>query len=522
MISCCLPNTRAVILNILFALSALGQGAKGDYSVSGTVRNTLTGEPVRNALVVLQLRPDLPGEPQTKAILSGPGGEFTLTALPMGHYNCSVQKEGFAQDPIPNDYESVVIPRGAAIQLKLTPLGAIEGRVINQYDEPLESILLAVYSVEIRHGEKSARNVGTVWTDDRGLFHLAYLDAGTYCVKAVGRNGGTETHVGPEPMRYAPWESFSPVYFGGASDIGSAALIPVGAGTHVRTDFQLAVQRAFKIRGKIEGYTAREPVSFELLRGDDPAVPSRAILDGSTGQFEILDVIPGAYRLRATQADTRGEAMVNVSGQDLSGLSIVLSPPVTVSGFMRSLGVPADPHAPSSCQVSLHQRWQPDSRYMSKPQESGQFIIEGLFPGEYRVTLQCYGGYPRSASFGSADLLADPAITISSNAPPPPIEVEYKPGGGSLRVKFAGEIPPQGAVLVAPVFSASAGPVLQAATGTVVFTNLAPGDYSVFALSQLADAEYRSPAFLQSLSGGASVHLEDGTTVEIAITRFSK
>jgi len=66
-------------------------------------------------------------------------------------------------------------------------------------------------------------------------------------------------------MRYAPWEGSSPVYFGGATDIASAIPIRVAAGAHVRADFHLEVRPVFKIRGRVQGFAASEPVSFELL-----------------------------------------------------------------------------------------------------------------------------------------------------------------------------------------------------------------------------------------------------------------
>jgi len=57
----------------------------------------------------------------------------------------------------------------------------------------------------------------------------------------------------------------------------------------------------FKVRGKVQGYLTPEGVSVELLGGAHRTDPSRTLFDVRTGEFTILDVAPGEYRLRATQ-----------------------------------------------------------------------------------------------------------------------------------------------------------------------------------------------------------------------------
>jgi hypothetical protein len=463
------------------------------------------------------------------AILSGPGGEFHFEGMSDGLYMYEVQKPAYTLDQSASGM--FTIPRSSgdeAIVVKLTALSAIEGKVVNQYDEPLENVVLHLYAVDIRDGEKTANDVGIHWTDDRGMFHASHLNPGNYLVKVVSMRGGTETHFGPYAMRYAPWEGFSPVYFGGATDIASAAPIPVAAGARVRTDFRLEVQPAFKIRGQVKGYAPPNAVTFELLRGDDQAEPSRAVLDVTTGKFEVLDVVPGSYRLRAAQENTRGEVTVNVGGADVDGVFVALQPAAAVRVVMRSVGGRADVLRPNSCVLWLRQRWYSDTVHNMRGEGNGKFSVDDLFPGQYEVRLQCFGAYIQSASFGGVDLLTNPVLTIPSDGPSPPIEVEYIPGGGTLKVNVADPLLQQGAVLVTPAFSASTGPALQANSRGLQgqnffqFSNLAPGDYLVYGLPRADDAEFRNPAFLRTLSGGANVHIEDGKTAEVTIGSVSK
>ncbi len=200
----------------------------------------------------------------------------------------------------------------------------------------------------------------------------------------------------------------------------------------------------FRIRGNIQRLAGPETVSFELLRGDNRAEPSRAALDINTGNFQVLDVTPGDYKLRASQGMTRGEVMVNVGSDDISGVSIVLLPPVALHGMIRRPSSGAA--GPTPCQITLQEPGSQDSLHISNPLDTGQFNMADVFPGEYQFRPRCFGGYPQSASFGNSDLLANPVLTVSSSAPLP-IELNYTPGGGTLKVKFEDQVPPRGAVL---------------------------------------------------------------------------
>lgn len=521
-----------VALGVFLAVSAFGQAQTIEYSVHGTVRDAVSREPVKNALVTLAEIPTpsaAAGQPQTRAMLTGPAGEFQFQGLSKGEYVYSVGKPGYAGGYDSESVQLFTIPRtpeGSSIEVNLTPLAAIEGKVVDQQDEPLENVALNIYRLPIFDGERRAINVQTVWTDDLGAFHLAYLNPGKYYVKAQGRRGGTETHFGTQAMRYAPWEAFAPVYFGGGSEISSATPITLTAGARARADFRLEMQPSFRIRGKVHGATASGTVTFEFMQNGDRAEPSRALLDTSTGEFQILDVTPGNYTLQANaeQEKMRGEAKIHVAG-DVSGVTIALLPPVTLTGFVRSVGGVEGMHTGSSCQITLVGKESPDS-YVSSQAGKGQLQVPDVFPGEYEVRFLCFGGYPQSASFGDVDLLKNPAVRISADAAPPPIEVEFKPGGGMLKVKFAGEVPSHSAVLLVPEFSPATGPRLQrnptAERGGMQPTetmigHLAPGDYTVYGLSRYEDAEFRNPEFLRTLAPGTSVHIEDGKTAEITL-----
>jgi hypothetical protein len=402
-------------------------------------------------------------------------------------------------------------------------------------------------------GERTIAHLGPDRvTNDLGQFRFWDLPPGKYYLKAMNRAGGTSLYIGESAVRYDSWEGFRPVYFGGAAIMESASPIAIEAGTQARADFKLSVEPTYKIRGMLEHFAPHQTVRFELVQGDDQTAGSRVSLNGDTGKFEIDDVPPGQYNLRATQGGlSRAEVPVTVNGGDTNGVSIALVPTVTVTGSVRVDGpVPENAIAlpdfglhrrgGPGCNVSLRSGHRPDMQMGAPLMGEGlefsiplmgsgpEFNIPNVFVGRYEVRIQCFGGYVESALTGSTDLLANPVLTVSLGMAP--IEITMKPGGGSVRIDAkapdlsADDSP---ALLLIPTFR-STGPVaatpLPDADETVTFmaSNLASGDYLVYALADSHRVEYRNPGVLRNLGGGVSVRVEDNKTTEVTLPGWIK
>ncbi len=149
-------------------------------------------------------------------------------------------------------------------------------------------------------------------------------------------------------------------------------------------------------------------------------------------------------------------------------------------------------------------------------------IFHDVLPGRYRLETSCFGGYVALITSGTIDLLANPTLRIQGGVAPGPIEISLKNGGGSLALTIILDHPPlQIWTLLVPQFAASAGPqvqpAFQAGEFQAHFMNLAPGDYTVYAFST-DEIEFRNPQFLQSLSAGVSVTVEEGANKQVTIT----
>ncbi len=538
---------RGIPLYFLLSFALIAQIDNGAYSLSGVVTNSQNSEPVKNAAVFLWKFADLPpangvnklgsaSQSTPKFTLTGTSGEFQFYGLEAGQYTVSAAKPGFGPDLVLAEHGLKVIQLESSLtdlRIAIAPLGVIHGKVTDQDGEPVRGVNITLLQVAIADGEKITSPVRTVSSDDRGMYRFWNLPTGKYYVRAAGRGSGTARYFGEAVPNLSFWDSFRPVYYGGARETSSAMPLVIERGTVVTADFNLTMEPAFKIRGTLANIASKESASFELLVGDE--VQSNRAMQNDNGRFEVEDVTPGTYRLRVTQGQKmRGETLVAVKGGDVSGVIVGLAPAAVVPLMVRFLGERPDTKnfiagrfisgtaSSTFCNVSLHElggkrTYRPDTSAL------GETSIANVLPGDYTVRMHCSGGYPISARWADTDLLANPHISVSGGVAPAPIEIDLKPGGGRVRVGFAlDSAPSKVTVVLAPAALNSTGPVVgylnSAGSGKLAFTatDLTPGEYKVYAFTK-EDVEFRNPDFLRSLSGGAAVHVEEGSEAQVTV-----
>lgn len=539
---------RFICVLITAALPLIAQSQSGDLSVSGVVVNSETGEPVKNALVTLNeteipkpesdgsfqpFQRKIPKKPRTA--MAGASGEFAFYGLTEGNVMLSAQKPGFTADPKMGVNQNFELKASVGDQrILLVPLGVIEGKVVDQDGGPLWGVSIIALQASVVDGVRTFNQVRSEATDDRGVYRISGLMAGKYYIKAAGRGGGTFRYLGGQSPYYPSWESFAPVYAGGARSVASATPIEVGAGTDRSVDFALTMEPAYRIRGTLATGGSNSGVTFELVQGDEKVAASRASLHSTTGNFEVQDVLPGNYVLRAAKGtEERGEVTVSVRGADVEGVMLTMSPAVTVTGVIRLVGEEpkeirsATDSVGGACQLSLRER---GGRSFTGGQETA-IVIQSVLPGEYTAGVSCFAAYPISVMAGSQDLMRNSKYVVSPGVAPTPIEIQAKWGGGRIQGKLETKVEAAEPgrllqVLALPALSGSE-PFMEQATPDpesqkgdleFEFEGLRPGDYTLYAFAR-QDIEFRNPAFLQTLSGGVTVHVEENQETQVTLTK---
>ena len=500
----CPAVPRVPLLLVLLALAGISsQADEPEFCVGGIVLNAVTGAPLSRAAVII---------PESAA-LTDAGGAFRFCRLPAGSYYVSAEKPRFAEA-----YTRVVIgPSREDVVLRLQPLSAIAGKVVDANGEPVEHATIQLISSVVTEGRRHVRLESTVPTDDRGQYRLAGFLPGRYYVRAAGWEGST-----PHPDAH---ETFAPVYYGGAADISSAAPVTIERGRDLRADFSVDLRPGYRIGGAIAGFSPLLPGKIELLAAGGEPSGAPVALDAATGRFQIDDVAPGRYILRATQGEDRsrrrGEVALEVT-RNTNGVVVALTGSVVLRGVVRMAASEAAP-PPPNCMIRLSPAdvwiWE-DAALEAATEPSGGFEIEGVLAGRYRLRMDCPNGYLSAVRMGEADLLANNELSIPPGTAPPPIEAVLASNGGTVDVTATHDGEPGPAwVLLLPASGNELHTRLAQLNAKLTLSGLAPGDYLAYAWTGSPEAfEYASPDVREAWAGRAvSVRVGEGDRQSVAL-----
>ncbi len=485
------------------------------YTLTGTVVNSVTGEPVPQALVQIG----------GGAVLTDSDGHFEFDNLPPETTSLQARKPSFFSEMDAshgfaghNDFVEIG-PDTKPVTLKLVPQGVLVGRVTSG-GEPLEDVPVRVIASRIENGYKMWTQTGSGSTNEDGDFRVAGLIPGTYYVSAGPKVKGLLLG-GAQNLRH----SYAEAYYTAATDLAGAAPVEVAAGQQVEVDFALSTVALFHLSGVVEGQNPGQFAQLQFMDQDGNASSLPMRMNPQTGQFDGV-VAAGSYTLKAriygpNGAGSEAELPISVHS-DLSDIRLVLSPAIFIPIHVRQEDVA--PQAPGSrsrtlvpqmvrtvngrrvvtemplVYVSLtqHRRslqnWGTSASMGGNP-EKPELAIRDLEPGTYSATITgIRPWYVASASCGSTDLLTDD-LTIVAGVQPPPIEVVLRNDPATISGTVSADGPfqnatillfPDGATHRAITFPASNG-------GGFKMPGLAPGDYTAVAVDRTEGLEYANP-----------------------------
>ena len=498
------------------------------YAVSGTVVNSVTGEPISRAMIQLFVN-------GSHVTLSGPDGHFQFQSVSAGAATITAQKPGFfnVQELNMGDagspYPVLQVGQDSSSNLivKLMPSAKISGRVVDSSGEPIENVQIRGLVRRVDNGEVRWEERGNAHTDDSGEYRMANLMPGEYVV-STGAKSASEfwpvaRQAGESSDRFYP-----PTFFPGAATLSTASPVSVSAGQESNADFRLAVAKTYRVIGTVSGIRPG-PSSFMLLDADGTLTGLPGFFDSRTNRFRFSGVQPGAYTIlvNSVHGNTAlaGVTNVNVGNADVENVELTVgavgSIPVHIEfenagnstvGQSQNVAVHLIPRDPSPFNLG---GWS----QVQQVNGTTEVSIPRMIPGKYKAEVQSSGEvYVSSLRAGSSDLSRDDLV-IAPGGDTPSVEVVMRGGAASLHgILKNNDLPVRGWIVVLPDGASPSAPIVTAANGAFTVGGLAPGTYHIYGFPSVRGLEYRNAEFMRNYeSASTAVSLGENDKKEVSV-----
>ena len=514
----------AILISAMMAVAAnfanaQVQSQQKENVISGHITSS-DSQPVTNARVSVNR---FGGNNPSQSVRVDSSGTFQIGPLDPGLYSVSVIVPGLIRDQTSPAVSPYSRP-GDSVDVKMIKGGVITGTVKNANGDPLIAILVRAFRVKGLNGEAVPYSVSSREgrTDDRGVYRIYGLPAGTYVVSAGGQGRAFGFGV---PAAY---DGFVPTYAPSATR-DTATEIQVTNGNEAPADIQFREERGHVISGAIIGPATSEGGQqwgavvnvFDVRNRVE--VASVSVSSGSNYSFAVYGVPDGDYEIYANQTSNTGDQMaspaarIKVQGADVTGVRLTVAPlallegrvafesdPKTSCGKQRANALvetamsarryeprgesknalPSD--VPTSAQIFF--RW-------AFVGANGAFSFKGLAPGTYLIdsTAPASGWYLRSVTLGrtAAPTMVRDGVPLKRGDHFTALNVTFAEGAAKLKGHLsAGEgqpLPLKLRVYLVPEDREAATNVYryyEAAAerdGTFTIDNVAPGRYLMLA-----------------------------------------
>lgn len=516
-------------------------------SLEGIVTRAGTNEPVVRASIVVTMIQGQVSDLQT--VTTDDSGRFTVRNLAPGSHRVFAVRDGFVRTEYgqrgtrpgtPVDLVAGETKRG--INLSLTPMGILSGRVLDVDGKPLRGAFVRASRGTYNQGELSLNSVQRLQTDDLGEFRFFDLEPGPYYVQALpayaprveGDTYVIPSTTAPDSLGGQPDvrlsmadalaqgvvsaaafsdETYLTVYYPGTIDQAAALPIDIKPGVVFSgLELRAVKTRTVRVRGRvISSVTGQPDPSFTVglalpYYGTDQRGGNARKADG-TFEFRVPAgkyVLTGQKaRMTAQEQDMYARMSIEVGAQDIDGLTLSLKPSFTLSGRVTIEGRPSDVADPDYARALFTL-----TGLGARPADAtGSFHYPTVRPGEIRFLIlrPPPGMYYKAARFGTREVL-DSGFELDSQ-PTETLEVIVSPKAATITVTVVDESqkPVQGATAV--VVTSDPGrrrrqdlnkSAVSNTAGQVTFDSLAPGDYKIFAWDEIAPGAWQNPEMIRA------------------------
>lgn len=486
----------------------------GEFTLAGTVVNSITGEPLRRVAV------EITGA-SGGMTLTDEAGHFLFEGLGGGRVLVTLLKPGFYESETPGESGVEVGSDSHPVVLKMTPQGEIAGKVTTRDGQPLEGFHIGLVTKENVGGkamwvERQNQSV----TNEDGEFRLPGLEAGYYYISV---DQSERTTLGRRGIPNAREQAYARVFYPGVSEVRAATPVEVNPGREAEANFALTPEPMYQVAGVVGGQISG--LSFSRKAGTEEDY--KQVVSSADGRFQVR-LPAGSYVVTGSteeglELSTAGASVVITT--DNSDLHLPLAPKTNIPVHIltehagadneRTLA-PAVAMPPLRMQLIARSGLFGTSRWWTT--ESGG--IDDVAAGTY--TLDVHGAgewWVKSAQSGGVDLL-NQELAVTDGGQPPPIEITLRDDAGAVTGTVAGveHWSTVAVLLVQARGKKNYVDTTRMIRGSFRFGGVAPGDYMVVAIDHGEQLEYDNPEVLNPyLSNAQPVHVPPRGTATITL-----
>jgi hypothetical protein len=505
------PSQRTVPPSVSSEEPAVG-------SISGAVV-TESGQPLAGAIVYVRNISPIAGT--ARSATTDSDGTFEVKGLERALYTVSTYVPAYVTRPSDPGTTPTHYRIGDSVRLELVRGAVITGTVTNAAGEPL--IGVRVRAIMVRNAKGEPARFGTFafqerTTDDRGIYRIFGMPAGTYLINAGGA-GNSQTFI------LNPYDSDVPTY-APSSTRDSAMEITVRAGEETTVDVRYRGEPGHSVSGTVKMSTSTNASIALIPVGSVIAIATANQMPTGRG-FAFYGIGDGEYDVVAQEVRSAVGAIpdllrseprrITVKGADVSGIELVTKPLAAIRGrfvlepaklpecegkrrplFGEMLVVVQQPEKSEDKDTS------PFLRPLTSPvppDANGDFVLRNLWPSRYLLEPRFYAKY---WYLNSISIAATPKVdaaanwtTVKSGDQLANFTITLTEGAASIRGRVtaanAADIPTGLGIYLVPAEREKVADVLRyfvtsvGTAATFAFNNLPPGRYLV--LTQTIDAQ---------------------------------
>lgn len=303
----------------------------GQYKLSGTVVDALTGAPIRRALVQLM-------GGQSQAMLTDEGGKFRFENLAQGQAVIYAHKPGYTDSPAGSSTRVTIGGDTSPLVLKLDPESTITVIVTGEDGEGAEGLPVRLLGSQVQQGRRYWDEHGGGQTDEQGEYRAGNLVPGKYYV-SVGPSFRPVGHVGEGAQGNDV--GYPRVFYPNAGELEGAATVEVNPGRRARLELALSTVPLHRISGAIVGGTPGQPCYPQVIDSSGQDIPIGVRVNPVTGVFRSGEMPAGVYTLVANCV-VEGQISSGGQGDVARGLEYCERDLISGTNGLDSRGLPGE------------------------------------------------------------------------------------------------------------------------------------------------------------------------------------